>query len=134
MIRVLLAICMMLPTITMTVVATLAVQSCAATKTVVKTANDIAHEACNVFASARERELGMTAADWCNLQANLEPFLDVILSAERKAGISSGGEVRRLPDETRDDAPAAVPATQAPPAPPTQTPPSPPAQNPPASK
>jgi hypothetical protein len=82
---------------------------CAGVKTVAKTANDIAHEACSVFASAREQQLGMSAADWCNLHANLEPFLDAVLSAERKAGISSGGE--RGPDETKDDAPRSTPAS-----------------------
>lgn len=83
---------------------------CAGVKAVAKTANDIAHEACSVFASAREPQLGMSASDWCSLQANLEPFLDVVLSAERKAGISSGGEAR-TPDESRDDKPATPAST-----------------------
>ena len=69
-------------------------------KPAARTANDIARQACSTFAEARERQLGISAEQWCRLRDNLDPFLQVILSAERKAGISSAP---KAPNESNDD-------------------------------
>lgn len=79
-------------------------------KPALRSANDIARAACHTFAEAREQQLGLSKEDWCKLHDNFDPFLQVILAAERKAGISSGGEAPPTPDESGDDkSPAAEP-------------------------
>lgn len=70
-------------------------------KPALRTANDIAKQACETFAEARERQLGISKEQWCALRDNLDPFLSVILAAERKAGISNG--TIAPPNESADD-------------------------------
>lgn len=74
-------------------------------KPAARTANDLARATCETFADARERQLGMSAEQWCGLHDNLDPFLQTILAAERRAGIANSGH--RPPNESRDDAPPA---------------------------
>lgn len=72
-------------------------------KPAARTANDLARATCETFADARERQLGMSAEQWCGLHANLDPFLQTILAAERRAGIANS--YRPPPDESHDEPP-----------------------------
>lgn len=77
--------------VTSAVLATqLTMLGCAALKTAARTANDIAHDACGLFAAENKAALGMSVEDWCAVQANLDPFLDSILSAQRTSAQRMG--------------------------------------------
>ena len=56
---------------------------CAAFKSIARTANDVARDACMVFGAKNEQALGMSVEDFCAIQRNVDPFLDAILSAQK---------------------------------------------------
>jgi len=66
--------------------------ACATVRPAIKTAYDIAMAACVGFAErASSQELrGLSAEDWCGVAQNLQPFLDHLLAAQEKAGLSDG--------------------------------------------
>ena len=61
----------------------LLVTGCAMFKSVARTANDVARDACEVFGAKNEQALGMSVEDFCAIQRNVDPFLDAILSAQK---------------------------------------------------
>ena len=56
---------------------------CAMFKSVARTANDVARDACAVFGAQNPEALGMSVEDFCAIQRNVDPFLDAILSAQK---------------------------------------------------
>jgi hypothetical protein len=71
---------------------------CAAFKKTARTLNDAARVFCEVFASDNKGQLpdGMSPREWCQIQKNLDPFIDTLLSAkpglQREMGWSRDGE------------------------------------------
>ena len=61
----------------------LLVTGCAMFKSVARTANDVARDACEVFGAKNPEALGMSVEDFCAIQRNVDPFLDAILSAQK---------------------------------------------------
>lgn len=60
---------------------------CATVRSTIRTINDIAGDACVLFASDHEHELeGLTPAEFCAIQDNLDPFIDHITAAQQSAG------------------------------------------------
>ena len=57
----------------------IALCGCAMFKSVARTANDVAREACAVFGAQNPEALGMSVEDFCAIQRNVDPFLDAIL-------------------------------------------------------
>ena len=57
--------------------------SCAMFRSVARTANDVAREACEIFGAKQPETLGMSVEDFCAIQRNVDPFLDAILSAQK---------------------------------------------------
>lgn len=74
----------------LTITLTLILSSCAfmqKAKPFVRTINDAATTLCRLFAAEHEDQLGgMTAADFCSVKENLDPFIDAALSAKQTAG------------------------------------------------
>lgn len=70
----------------------LLVTGCAAFKSIARTANDVARDACMVFGAKNPEALGMSVEDFCAIQRNVDPFLDAILSAQKlsAAKLSAG--------------------------------------------
>ncbi len=105
-----------------------AVQSCAAVKKIVRTANDAAEILCELFAVENSEALGgIDPIAWCSVRDNLDPFLDEILAAQRNAAAlslnrTSGGEAPAPPSDgdgvasesAPDETEAKEPASDAP--------------------
>jgi hypothetical protein len=69
------------------------VWGCAGLAAVARTANDIARDACVLFATENKAALGASVgspADWCAVRENVAPFLDSILSAQRMSAQRMG--------------------------------------------
>lgn len=64
------------------------VTGCAAVRPVVRTVLDIATSLCeSVAVRSQDRLHGLSVSEWCAIERNLEPFIDAVLAAERKAGL-----------------------------------------------
>ena len=65
--------------------------SCAAmqkAKPFVRTINDAATTLCNLFGQEHPEQLaGVSAADFCSVKENLDPFIDAALAAKQTAGV-----------------------------------------------
>lgn len=78
----------------------LTLSGCALFGPAVRTALDIARELCELTAAEQgEGKLGgMSAAEWCAIEANIEPFVDEVLAAKnaasQKAGFARGSDHR----------------------------------------
>jgi len=78
------------------VLAILCITGCAWFGPAVRTALDIARRLCELTAAEQPASKlgGLTAEDWCAIEANVEPFLYEVLAAKqgaaRKAGFSRG--------------------------------------------
>lgn len=60
---------------------------CAMFKKVVRTIDDIASDACVLFATENADDLaGLSPADFCDVRENLEPFVEYITRAQQTAG------------------------------------------------
>lgn len=64
---------------------------CAALKTIVRTIDDIAEDACVLFATQNagehtERLQGLSPAEFCDIKENLDPFIEHITRAQQTAG------------------------------------------------
>lgn len=69
----------------------LALSGCGFLKQTIKTAEDLALLACELFASEHGDELaGMSAGEWCAIPENLEPFIRNISAAQETAGAEVG--------------------------------------------
>ena len=56
-------------------------------KPFVRTISDAATTLCNLFGQEHPDQLGgMTAADFCSVKENLDPFIDAALAAKQTAG------------------------------------------------
>lgn len=61
---------------------------CAAWKPVARTVTDLASVVCEGLAAENQEQLqGLSPADWCAIQRNLDPFIDAVLAAKQKAGL-----------------------------------------------
>lgn len=59
---------------------------CAALKEVGRTANDAARILCELIAAEQTEQLdGLSPDEWCEIQKNLDPFIDEILSAKKRS-------------------------------------------------
>ncbi len=65
---------------------------CAAVKPIARTVNDIAHEACELFATEQGDRLGMSPAEFCAIHENVKPWLDELLRVNRLAAQRVGAQ------------------------------------------
>jgi len=62
--------------------------SCAQFKKAVRTINDVAGDLCLIFGEENPEELdGLSPKEWCAIQKNLTPFVDVVTSVQ-KTGVA----------------------------------------------
>lgn len=78
--------------IVITVIACGLFAGCAFIRAGAKTINDIASVLCEVVAVEQTpQDLdGMSAAEWCAVKKNLDPFLNVVLAAKQEATDKAG--------------------------------------------
>jgi hypothetical protein len=71
---------------------------CATVKKIVKSVDQIAFNLCvtTVLDDSRYTASlgGMTAEDWCALEANLHPFIQWVTSAQQRAALEAGIKVK----------------------------------------
>ncbi len=75
-----------------TIALALCFSGCAAVKPIARTVNDIAHEACELFAAEQGDRLGMSPAEFCAVHENLKPWIDQLLEAKRLAAQRVGAK------------------------------------------
>ena len=69
-----------------------ALSACALIKPIARTSNDVAGTLCEIVAAEQEPEAlgGMSVEDWCAIHDNVDPFLDIVLSAKAEAAEKAG--------------------------------------------
>lgn len=74
------------------VIIVLTVDSCAFIRPAIHTLNDIARALCERSVSDSDKSAlgGMTAKDWCAIQANLDPFIRALTVAQKDAMQKTG--------------------------------------------
>lgn len=70
--------------------AALDLPGCAMVKPVIRAVDDIARDACQLFATGHPDQLGgVSPAEFCDAREHLEPFIDHILSGQQAAGAAA---------------------------------------------
>jgi len=63
---------------------------CAFLKPAIKTTNAIVSVLCEEYAASSD--VGMDPEDWCKIHENVQPFIDLISTADQSTGTTRGGE------------------------------------------